>query len=419
MAAEREFTGSIGRRRLLKYTALAVTALGGSSLLACTSSVPSAPPTQAPPGGSAATPAPGGQAKAPGASGAPTSASAGPPAAAPAAPKPLVKGRWLGGAGNTLDVLFTPWTVPLALGMYRDEGLDFEFATLAGGTSTVQALTAGHAEFSNLTHPTLLPLMKGDKDFGIKVVYTWMRKFHAKIAVPPDSPIKEVKDLDGKKIGVVNMGDTGVFAGQAMMREVGLDPSKAELIAVGYGASALKGLESGQVDALSIWDVEFARQENLGAKYRYLPVPPRIAALPGSTVGVTGKYLVENRAAVVGALRGFTKGIVFAQTNPAAGVQLHWKVFPESKPKGISEEQALKEAIYLLESRLDKLRADDQPDKRWGYSDLAQVQTWIDVLGLKGEVTRPEQVFTNELVDEINRGLDLDRVREQARTFKA
>jgi NitT/TauT family transport system substrate-binding protein len=330
----------------------------------------------------------------------------------------VVKARWIGGAGSNLDVLFTPWTVPLVLGFFRDEGVDFEFATLAGGSSTVQALTTNNADYANLTHATLLPLMKPGTDLGIKVVYTWMRKFHAGIAVLPDSPIKEIKELDGKKIGVVGMGDTGVFAGQAMMREVGLDPQKAELVVVNYGASAWKGLESKQVDALSIWDIEFARQENIGAKYRYLTVPPRIAALPGSTAGVPSKYLAENRGAVVGAMRAFSRGLAFVIANPEAAVRIHWGAYPESKPKGIEEPDALRDAIHLLQARIDKLRVDDQPDKRWGYTDPAQVETWVDVLGLKGQVSDTGKVFTNELIDDINRNLDIEKVQQMAKSYK-
>jgi len=46
------------------------------------------------------------------------------------------------------------------------------------------------------------------------------------VAVKPDSPIKSLAELKGKKIGIRNQGDTGYFGARAMFKEIDINPDK-------------------------------------------------------------------------------------------------------------------------------------------------------------------------------------------------
>jgi NitT/TauT family transport system substrate-binding protein len=66
---------------------------------------------------------------------------------------------------------------------------------------------------------------------------------------------------------------------------------------------------------------------------------------------VPRKLLKEERKALVALFRGIAKSTLFSHHNLDAGIDLHWAVYPESRPKGRSEEEARKELAFILKDR--------------------------------------------------------------------
>ena len=71
-----------------------------------------------------------------------------------------------------------------------------------------------------------------------------------------DGPIKDPKELKGKKIGVMSMGASRTLDGFAMTQAAGLDPkTDVEWLPVGFGVQAALALQRGDVQALVLWDL--------------------------------------------------------------------------------------------------------------------------------------------------------------------
>jgi NitT/TauT family transport system substrate-binding protein len=326
--------------------------------------------------------------------------------------------RFIAGAG-TLDPILVNLTVGQELGFYREEGLDVDFAAAAGTGGSLGMVATGAAEFAVSTAPPLLQAAARGQDMGLVTIYTWTRDIHWQVAVKPESPVRELRDLKGRKIGVQSFGDSAYPGGRAMLREVGVDPDRdATFIAVGLGATAASALMNGQVDALSIWDGAFAAIENLGFKLRYLPLTPTANELFGSGVAVRRDFLAQNRALVAGAMRAMTKGAIFVLENPEAAARVHWKLFPEAKPKGKGEAEALRETVRVIRSRSGKYALDPVKMPKYGWNYPKGWEAYVTILALNpAAVGDLHRFYTNDLIDEANQ-VDAEKVRALARNYK-
>jgi NitT/TauT family transport system substrate-binding protein len=231
-----------------------------------------------------------------------------------------------------------------------------------------------------------------------------MHQVHWSVTVRPDRPIHELRELKGKKIGIRNPGDTGYFGAKAMLRELGLDPERdVEWVSVGSGAPAGQALDRGLVDALAIWDGEYARIENLGFQLRHLPNTAGMKELFGAAYGVNRSGLTANRDTLVRFFRALARSTMFAATNPALAIRLHWELYPESKPKGKTPERALTEALHVIRARTWKwIPAPWHEDQRMGGMTLRQWQAQVKFVQLQDRIPDARVLFTTELLDDIN-----------------
>jgi NitT/TauT family transport system substrate-binding protein len=308
------------------------------------------------------------------------------------------------------------------LNFYREEGLDTDIINVSSSAQSLQALATGSIEYAVLSTMSYLPVRAKNPALDIVSVYAWMPQNHIAVAVKPDSAFAGIADLKGKRVGIKNQGDAGYFALQSMFKELGIDPvHDAEYLAVNGGGPAGQALYGGRIDAIAIWDAELARVELAGFKLRYLPTTPALQRCLGSTFGVSRSALKANPQRFVGLFRAIAKSTVFTQANPELAVRLHWTLYPESKPKGIGEEEALKDALYVLRSRMDKwFPGPYQQDKRMGGSTLEDWQALVRYAALQDphvpEVFPDAAVlFDNQLIDEVNR-FDREAVEALART---
>jgi NitT/TauT family transport system substrate-binding protein len=309
------------------------------------------------------------------------------------------------------------------LGYHQQEGIAVEFVNTAGVSQSLQALATGGAEFASMTPTAYLPLIAKNPGLDMVSAYVFMPQPHYAVGVKPDSGFTGVADLKGKTIGIRNTGDSGYFAVRAMLVEAGIDPNKdVEFLAVNGGGPAGQALYSGRIAAIAIWDAELARVELAGFKLRVLPNTPGVQHLFGSTFGVGRTAVRKNPAPYVGLFRAMAKGAIFTAANPALAVRLHWQLYPESKPKTKSEQEALDDMLYLLRVRMPKwFPAPGDPDQRMGASTLEQWQAQLGFTALQDpdipkRIPDVAQLFTNELIDEVNR-FDRAAVLEQAKTL--
>jgi NitT/TauT family transport system substrate-binding protein len=312
------------------------------------------------------------------------------------------------------------------LNFYKPGGVDIEYVNMSSMTQAMQSLRAGHVDFGPAVPGILLPAMAKDPTLDLVSVYKWLPRNANVIVVKPASGIRTAADLAGKRIGVRSLGDTGISVTRAMLAELGLKDDRCEYIAIGDGAPAGAAIDNDRVDAMVAFDTAAARIELVGTRLRYVPLTPKFAQLGSGWICVPRESLRKDRAALVALFRGIAKSTIFSNANIDAGIDLHWAVYPESRPKGRSEDEARKELAFIMKDRKNSwMRRPEDPDQRMGASSLAEWTANIAMAAdssknpkLAEELGDPTRLFTNELIDEIN-AFDKQAVVAMARGFKA
>ncbi len=335
-------------------------------------------------------------------------------AATPAAAQKVT----IGHGGPLIDITHPGLYISNALGYAKGEGIDLTVQTTQGSQQALQLLAAGQVDFIQVVPETIINAQ--DQGVAAKIVYSNATKYSSEIAFLAGGPIKEVKDLKGKQVGVLSMASGGVPFLKAVVREAGLDPDKdIVMVPTGAGAPAAAALSSGQVTALSLWAGAFAIMENSG--YKLVRVGSKsLYHAPGHVLATTDDYIKKNPAIVAKMGRIYAKSTVFAMTNPSAAVQAYWKHLPQNKPADANE-KTLADSTNIIKVGLSFMTVDDRTDKRWGWNDAVGVDKLQDYLIANGARTTKvpmDKLITNELVDEYNK-FDPAPIMAAARDYKS
>lgn len=313
---------------------------------------------------------------------------------------------------QAINASFVNLAVAVSQGFFEEEALDVKIQTTQGSLDVVQNLITGEFDVGVPLPESVAPAVADGND--LVLVYNLVRAPTGRVAVLKDSPIQELADLKGKKIGAQSLASGNIPQANALLAEAGLDPeSDVEYLAVGLGAQALHAIESGEVDAVVLSDAILAGMENLGAEFRFFELDPSLMA----TQVVAMRETVENNPELIERFgRAMAKATYFVQVNPEGAIREMWKAFPDTRVAGTSEEEQLANDLHVVNTRWALLTAGLPADGQgWGSYDPAMVEKWIDYAVEAGIVDEPldaETFFTNEFVEAYN---DWDRAEVEAK----
>jgi len=323
-----------------------------------------------------------------------------------------------GFCARTVTSAAAPFAVATKMGWYAAAGIKVQLVPVAGSTDCVKLVATGDLPYSL---PSIEPLPAViQQGIKAKIYYTAYQGNIYGIAVPKQSPIKSVRDLKGKKIGVASMASGGVPVARGLLAMNGLDPEKdAQIVVVGEAAQAAALLRSEQVSALSLYDTQYTLVETAGVPIRMLDSGP-VARFPSNGFLVLEDKLQKDRAQAVALGKGYAMGTVFSIANPEAAVKILYEIYPYTKPSGKTDEQAIRDDVKTLLARAEHWRLEAGGVKRWGESSVKDFDAYQDFL-VKWKVipakVAANQMVTNDLIDEINR-FDAAQVAAQAKTYR-
>jgi len=323
----------------------------------------------------------------------------------------------VGYCAKTITSSAAPYAVAMKMGWFKEEGLDVTLVPLAGSSDCVKNVTTRAIPFAVAAmEPLAVARLQGVK---AKIYYTAYQGNIFGLAVPADSPVQQITQLKGKRIGVIAMGG-GVLVAKALLANAGLDPEKdVSFVVAGEGGQTAAVLRSKQVDALSQFDTQYALVENAGVKLRMLD-NSAIERFPSNGFLALEETLSSRRREAIGLARGYAKGTMFALANPEAAVRIFYEVFPAQKPTGKDEGAALRDELKVLQARLPQLRLERGGVKRWGENSEKNYADYADFLlkwGVIKQKVNVKDLVTNELIDEINK-FDESRIVAEAKAYR-
>ena len=305
------------------------------------------------------------------------------------------------------------------LGYYAEEGVAVDYIATGNAANSFQALVTGDSDYGLVLGSTLLPFLAQNPSADIVSIYAVIPQPFWYVAVKPDSPVKELKELKGKSIGIVNRGDTGFFGAKAMFKELGIDPDNdVNWVTVGAGGPAGQALAGGRVDALAEWDVLYSVIEKLGFPLRGLENTPGQQHVIGATYGVKRANFEKKRDVFARYFRAVTKSTLFAYNNRDAAVRLFFDMYPEALPKGKSADQAVTDGVAALDVRKEKWFPEKtDPDQRVGAQSALEWQNAVKMMELDDKFKDVGRLYSNDIIDECNK-FDQAAIAKAAQSFK-
>jgi NitT/TauT family transport system substrate-binding protein len=217
--------------------------------------------------------------------------------------------------------------VALSKGFFKDEGLDVQTTSTAGGATTVQAVVSGSVDYAIGTG--LFAIMTAfTKNAPVQIaasdaIGTGDLYWYAKA----DSPINKLEDFAGKKVAFTNRGSSSNLADEAindMLKSKGLKP--AELLPVGGFPDQLTAVKTGQIDVgLAGPPANLAAVERGEIKIVFRGSD--ITALQNETLRgqfVNTNYSAQNGPQVAAFIRAYNKTWKYMLANKAEAIRI-WK----------------------------------------------------------------------------------------------
>jgi NitT/TauT family transport system substrate-binding protein len=324
----------------------------------------------------------------------------------------------VGFCARTITSAAAPFAIAEKLGYYGVSGMKVQLVPIPGSTDCVKLVATGDVPYSL---PSIEPLPAARaQGVKAKIFYTAYQGNIYGIAVGKDSPIRSIKDLKGKKIGVASMASGGVHVARGVLAMSGLDPEKdAQIVVVGEAAQAAALLRGGEVSALSMYDTQYALIQAAGVPLRMLDTGP-LSRFPSNGFLALEETLRKDRAQAVALGKGYAMGTVFAMANPEAAVKILYEIYPQTRPSGKSEEVAIRDDVKTLLARAAHWKLEAGGVKRWGESSIKDFDAYVDFL-LKWHVIKDKvpatDMVTNDLIGDIDK-FDVAKIQAQAKSYK-
>src|SRR5215470_14940336 len=286
-----------------------------------------------------------------------------------------------------------PFGVALVKGYFKDEGINVTglISSAGGGTSLRNMLAGGGVPYGEVNPGVVVSAILAGAD--LKIVsdnvltvaeFVW--------AVKPDSPIKSIKDLKGKKIGYTNPRSTSQALARMLLQIAGYQPDDAELVKTGGFGEGIAALDSGLVDIAPITEPLWSKVKS---KYRAVVVANEVLPPLDNVVGVATVEMMEKRGDFIRAvIRARRKAVQFMKEHPDEAAEI------VAKQYNIDVDVA-KSAVHNLTTSMTK------GEPYWGEGEIhleglkRMIEAQRSVGAINGEVDYNKIIDTRFLPDDL------------------
>ncbi|MFD2181810.1 ABC transporter substrate-binding protein [Rhodoplanes azumiensis] len=264
-----------------------------------------------------------------------------------------------------------PYAVAMSEGLFKKAGVDItSIIGSGGGGTTVRNLLASETPYGDVAIAAALAAQRQGLD--VIIVNTGTRSTaEASLVTMPDSAVKSLKDLEGKKVAITSPKGVSEMLLLMALKQEGVDASKVERVASGGYVNGLTMLEQGAVAAAALIEpLSIIR----AAKYRTVVNYGKLLPPMTTSVGITTRaFAKKNPEKLKAIIAGRAAGVEALYADPAKAAEIVGKAFK-------------------LEPAIAKVAVDNMLGPRmWSVGEFnqAELDRTIDGLRLIGEVTGP------------------------------
>jgi NitT/TauT family transport system substrate-binding protein len=279
-----------------------------------------------------------------------------------------------------------------ALGYYDAEGIELRFQAGGPNIDGVAIVASGRHEVGQVSSSPSL-MLAVSQDLPIKCFAVGAQQHPYTFFSLKKNPIREPKDLIGKKVGIQA---TGVILLRALLAKNNIPENQVTVVVSGAEMSPLM---TGQVDCFTGWQTNTTALNVLGDQrvdMRLWDTGVKLYALPYYATNQTLQAKADVLAKFV---RATAKGWEYAYNNKAAAVDFLVKEFPNLK-----KEDELAAADVMVKYAF----SENTKANGWGAMDPAVWQEQIDLHDQLKQFTKRvpkvEEVMTLDILRQTDAG---------------
>lgn len=300
---------------------------------------------------------------------------------------------------NPSAILLLPIVAAQGEGYFEEEGVNVTIEALNGSGAVLQALAAGQAQIGN---PGAGPLLQARaRGVSVKMIYRLNPLSSYSLVVPADSDVTDPAALEGKVIGIGTADGAEAAFARSILTEAGLTEGEDyTFLVVGDGGQATAGFLRDDIHAYAAATSDVAILNQRGVEMTAI-TPDKYKTFFGNSLVAMEEWLSSNQDDVEGFGRAIVKGAKWA-AEPANRKKLLEHIAAEN-PQEVEDADfanALIDQIIVRQTPFE-------PEKGYGYQDLAAWEAWQDSLVASGDLEAPlpdlNAVYTNEFIEAWNR----------------
>jgi ABC-type nitrate/sulfonate/bicarbonate transport system substrate-binding protein len=212
-------------------------------------------------------------------------------------------------------------------------GVSADLVMIPGSARGAQALLGGSIHFGQIDGTALISAINQGAD--LVFVASSLNKFP--FSLVSQKNIREPKDLEGKKIGIVGFGGAHEVSLILAFKEWNIPRQSVTLLATGPAANRLIALSSGALDATLLAPPETGEAARMGLPTLAHMTELKVAFFPMNAIATRRSFLEKNRDVIKRFLQAYAEGIHQFMTQKNKGVALLSQRMKQKNPAVVEE----------------------------------------------------------------------------------
>ncbi|MET0234559.1 MAG: ABC transporter substrate-binding protein [Kibdelosporangium sp.] len=254
----------------------------------------------------------------------------------------------------TIDL--APFHLAVKNGYFKAEGLNVEFSNAPSGTASVAKLVAGEVDIAYSSYtPFFVAKSKNAADIKLVADASSAGPRSTMVLAMPDSPVKTIKDMAGKRVAVTAQGTISDLMTMSTLKTHQVDYKTIKWVTMPFPDTAPR-LQRKEVDAAFLTEPFITQAEkSVGAITIFDTATGPTADFPTAGYGSVAKFVQENPKTVAAFQRAMLKA-----TNEAVDRSKIEPLMVEFAK--IDKETAAITNLLTFKSTLDASRIQRVPD---------------------------------------------------------
>lgn len=218
-----------------------------------------------------------------------------------------------------------PYAVAMEKGFFKEAGVNIDgILTSKGGGTTMRNVLASGLPYGEVALSAAVAA--ANQGIDVRIVNAGVRTAGEILWVTmPNSPVKTIKDLQGRKIGYTSPKSVTDMLSILALKAQGVPIDKVERVAIGGIGTGLTALEQGGIVATPIMDPVWSKHKD---KYRSVFWIKDVLPDMTQTVGVTtAEFAKDNGKTLKAIIVGRRKGVEFIYAHPKEAAVIFAKAY--------------------------------------------------------------------------------------------